>query len=410
MTNETKIDYTAFRHVDLAKHWREANPVQEQARLTERHESHLEKALRMPMYKNLPNVGFEYDWKQFRNHDGLFVVRIKGSDHSSHCINKHVKHLSTKEMDAFCAKIFDKATQFLGNLSKSGVEDFWTKVAQKFGIKLRQGTVETMAFCDWVTKIVAARILCGQKEGQEKCQSLSAPETFGDIDMTDQTNTYEADLEPLSLTAQAVDKFLEVGVSKYGATPKKLKAITRHHTFIPPAKPRATRRSKKGSAPAKKVNKNAEADHSHLPGKLTVNTGNTILPRRSELGSQIGAGEPAWWGSINSPRTSKGIPTHGWTPNELQQQEVTAQGSSSQAGTIDDLVIGIHDTTIEDETKGPQVLNNLAIRTVNPLKRRHIDDEGAEGSAVEGQPMAKVQKVSENHVEGSGSASQLHEA
>lgn len=404
MTNEINIDYTAFRHVDLATHWRKATPVQEQARLTERHERRLEKALQMPMYNNLPTVGLKYDWKQFRNHDGLFVVRIKGSDQSNHCINNHVKCLSPEEMDAFCAKVFDKATQFLNNLSESRVEVFWGKIAQEFEIQFRPGTLETRAFCDWVMKIVAARILFGQKEGQKELQSLSAPDIEGDIEMTDQANTYEADLEPLSLTAQAVDKILAVGVSRYGSIPKKLKVITRHHTFIPPAKPRATRRSKKGSAPAKKATENAEAHHSHLPGKLTVNTWNT------NFGSQIGAGEPAWWGSINSPRTSKGIPTHGWTPNELQQQEGTAQGSSGQAATVDDLVIGIYGTTIEDDTKAPQVLTNLAIRTVNPLKRRHSDDEGAEDSAGDGQPTAKVQKVSENHFESTGSPSQLDEA
>lgn len=401
MTNDTKIDFSAFRHVDLATHWREATPVQRQAPLTERHERHLEKALQMPMYKNLPTVGFEYDLKQFRNHDGRFVVQIKRSNQSNHCINKHVKHLSPGEMDAFCANIFDKATQFLGDLPKSGVEEFWAKVAQESGIRLRQGTVETVAFWDWAMKIVAARIVYGQKEGQE-FQSLSIPNMAGDIDMTDQTNTNEADLEPLSVTAQAVDKFLVAGVAKYGAIPKKLKAITRHHTFIRPPKPRANKRSKKGSTSAKKATKNAETHHSHLPGKLTVNTGNTIRLRRSEFGSQIGAGEPAWWGSINSPRTSKGIPTQGRTPTELQRQEVTAQGRSGQTGTVDDLVIGIHGTTIENDTKAPQVLTNLAIRTVNPLKRRHSDDERAEDSAVDGQPMAKVQKVSENHVEASG--------
>lgn len=409
MTNDTKIDFSAFRHVDLATHWREATPVQRQASLTERHERQLEKALQMPMYKNLPTVGFEYDLKQFRNHDGRFVVQIKRSNQSNHCINKHVKHLSPGEMDAFCANIFDKATQFLGDLPKSGVEEFWAKVAQESGIKLRQGTVETVAFWDWAMKIVAARIVYGQKEGQE-FQSLSIPNITGDIDMNDQTNTNEADLESLSLTAQVVDKFLVAGVAKYGAIPKKLKAITRHHTFIPPAKPRANRRSKKGSAPAKKVNKNAEAHHSHLPGKLTVNTGNTIRLRRSEFGSQIGAGEPAWWGSINSSRTSKGIPTHGRTPAEFQRQEVTAQGRSGQASTVDDLVIGIHGTTIEDDTKAPQVLTNLAIRTANPLKRRHSDDEGAEDSTFDHRPMAKMQKVSENQVEVSGSPSQLDEA
>lgn len=409
MTNETKIDYAACRHVDLAKHWREATSVERQAPLTERHERHLEKALQMPMYKNLPTVGFEYDWKQFQNHDGGFVVQIKRSNQSNHCINKHVKHLSPGEMDAFSANIFDKATQFLDDLPKSGVEDFWAKVAQEVGIKLRHGTVETLAFWDWAMKIVAARIVYGQKEDQE-VQSLSAPDITGDIDMTDQTNTHEADLESLSLTAQAVDKFLSAGVAKYGARPKKLKAITRHHTFIPPPMPRANKRSKKGSASAKKVTKNAEVHHSHLPAKLTVNTGNTIRLRRSEFGSQVDAGEPAWWGSISSPRTSKGIPTHGWTPTELQQQEVTAQGSGGQAGTVDDLVIGIHGTTIEDDTKAPQILTNLAIRTANPLKRRHSDDEGAEDSTLDHRPITKMQKFSENEVETSGSASHLHEA
>lgn len=406
MANETNIDYTAFRHVDLAKHWREAMPVQEQARLTERHESHLETALQMPMYKNLPTGGFEYNWKQFRNHDGLFVVRVKGSGQSKHCINKHVKRLSPEEMDAFCAKIFDKATQFLGNLSKLGVEDFWAKVAQEFGIKLQQGTVETLAFWDWAMKIVAARIVYGQKDGQEEFQSLSAPDIAGDIDMTDQTDASEADLKSFSITAQAVDKFLAVGVSKYGAIPKKLKAITRHHNFIHPTKPRPNKPSKKGSALAK-ATENAQVHRSHLQAKLTANAGNKIRLRRSEFGSHVGAGGPAWWGSINSPQTSKEIRSHGCLPTELQQQEVTAQGGSGQAGTLDDLVIGIHGTTIDDGTKAPQVLTNLAIRTVNPLKRRHSDNEGGEDSTGYGKPLAKMQKVSENHVETLASPSQL---
>lgn len=410
MTNETNIDYTAFRHVDLAKHWREARPVQEQTRLTERYESHLETALQMRMYKNLPTVGFEYDWKQFRNHDGLFVVRIKGSRHLKNCINNRVKRLNPEEMDAFCAKVFDKATQSLNNLAKSGVEDFWGKIAHEFGIQIRPGTVEILAFCDWVMKIVAARILYGQKEGQEEFQSLSKSDIAGDIDMTDQGNTYEADPKSLSLTAEAVDKFLAVGVSKYGAIPRKLKAVTRHHTFIVPTKPRPSEPSKKGSAPAKKVTKNAQVHDSHLPVKLTVNTGSTIRLRRSEFGSHVGAGGPAWWGSINSAQISKEISRYPWTPNELRRQEDIARSGSGQAGTLDDLVVGIHGTTIEDDTKAPQVLRNLAIRTANPLKRRHNDDEGGEDSAVDGQPLAKMRKVSESHVETSGSPSQLDEA
>lgn len=84
------IDYGVFRPIDLAKHWRETM-AEAEIRLTKQHESHLKTALRMPMYKNLPTGGFKYNWIQFRNHDGLFVVRVRGS---SQILNNHVKHFN----------------------------------------------------------------------------------------------------------------------------------------------------------------------------------------------------------------------------------------------------------------------------------------------------------------------------
>lgn len=407
MPDELKIDYAAFRHVDLAKRWREARTVREQARLTEQHESHLETELQMPMFKDLPTGGFKYDWEQFRNHDGLFVFRIKGSDQLKRNINNHVKCFTPEEMDAFCANVFEKATGLLENLSSSVPEDFWTKIAQELGIRTPKGRLDVLVFWDWAMKLVAARIVYGQAQSHGELQSLSEFDTTGDIDMSEQPNTYQSDPKTLSLAAQAVDKFLAIGISKYGSRPKKLKAITRHHTVIAPMNPGLKGHSKKGSALAKKPPKNAEVPNSNLPVKLTPTSDNKVRLRRSAFGSEVVAGGPAWWGSINRPQIPKEISTSRWTPTELQRQGVTAQGSSGQGGAVDDLVIGMHGTTIEDGAKAPQLLTNLAVRTINPLKRRHEDAEGIDGGAILEQPVMKMAKVSDEHADTSVPPSQL---
>lgn len=413
MAGEFKIDYASFRHVGLTRPWRGDMGVREQGPLTEQHENHLEAALQMPMYKSLPTAGFKYDWEQFRNHDGLFVFRIKGSDQLEHSINNHVKHFSPEEMDAFCAKVFDMSTEFLGNLenlSISGAEGFWAKFYQELGIQTPEGKVEALAFWDWVVKLVEARILYGREQSHKELQNLSVSDTAGDTDMSDQPNTYESDPKPLSLAAQAVDKFLALGISKYDSISKKLKEIRRNHTIIAPNKPGLGSPSKEDYALAKKPPKNAEVHNSNLPVNLTPTSGNTTRLRRSAFGSQVVAGGPAWWGFINRPQIPKEASRYRWIPTEVQRQEVTAQSSSGQRGVVDDLVIGMHGATIEHGAKAPQLLTNLAVRTVNPLKRRHNDAEKNNDGATGEQPVAKMAKVSNKHAETSVPPSQLEEA
>lgn len=390
------IDYGVFRLIDLAKHWREAM-AEGEIRLTKQHENHLKAALQMPMYKNLPTGGFKYDWIQFRNHDGLFLVRLRGS---APIINNHVKHLNAKEMDTFCAEVFYMATELLEDLSNTGGEDFWAKVAQELGIQLPVETAQRRAFWDWAMKLVAARIECGQ-------ENLAASDAAGDIKMSDQPNTDVPDREPLSLAAQAVDKFLAVGIWKYGDIPKKVTAITRHHSVIAPNKPGPDKPAKKGSAPLANAPKNTHTHNSDPQVGPTPSTKSTIRLRRSEFGSQVGAGHPAWWGFVSRPKTLEEISRHRRIPDETQHHAETEQGSSVQAGAVDDLVIGMHGTKIEDATRAPRVLADLALRTVNPLKRRHDDTEGAEDTAIGEQPMAKMAKVSPSHADTSGPPSQV---
>lgn len=399
MANEFNIDYSAFHPADLTKRWRESKAAREQARLTEKYERHLKTVLHMPMYKNLPTGGFKYDWKQFRNFDGLFVIRIKGSDQSKHTINNHVKHFSHEEMDAFCAAVFDKATELLENLSSSGTEDFWAKVARELGIQTAEGRIHIRAFWDWAMKLVAARIVYRQEQIQDELQVLSAPDTAGDVDMSDQPNECESDLNSHSLAAEAVEKFLAVGISKYCKIPKKFGAISRHHTFVAPSKTRRKKPSKKDSNLARKPPRHAQVQNSFLPVKATPTTDNPIRVRRSAFGSHVDAGEPAWWGSISQPQIPTETSRSQWTPTELQEQKGTAQGSSGQGGAVDDLVIGMYGTTIEDGPKAPQLLTNLAVRTVNPLKRRHDDVEETNDGAKGNQPLVKMAKLSDGRAD-----------
>ncbi|KAG6368636.1 hypothetical protein INS49_002849 [Diaporthe citri] len=394
------VDYGVFRHVDLTKHWREA-VAEEENRLTKQNETYLKTAPRMAMCKNLPTAGFKYDWNQFRNHDGLFVVRVRGSIHSNH-INNHVKHLNPKEMDTFCAEAFDKASEVLDGLASIGPEDFWAKVAQDLGIQLPAGTAQTRGFWDWAMKLVAARIV-GIQEGLPACDAA------GDIEMSDQPNKNMSDREPLSLAAQAVDNFLAVGIWKYGDMPKKVTAITRHHVIIAPNKSGPDKPAKKGSAPAKNAPKNTHAHNSHMQVGPTASSKSTIRIRRSEFGSQVGAGQPAWWGFISRLKSLEEISRPRRIPDGSQNHAETAKGGCVQAGAVDDLVIGMHGTTIEGATRTPQVLADLAIRTVNPLKRRHDDTEEAEDSGIGDQPLAKMAKVSQSHAHTSGSPSQVDE-
>ncbi|KAI7784394.1 hypothetical protein LA080_010177 [Diaporthe eres] len=327
------------------------------------------------MYKNLPTAGFKYDWNQFRNHDGLFVVRVRGHAHSNH-INNHVKHLKPDEMDTFCAEVFDKATELLDDLSSTGVEHFWAKVAQDLGIQLLARTAQSLAFWGWAMKLVAARIAFGQ-------EGLTVSDAAGDIEMSDQPNREVSHREPLNLAAQAVDKFLAVGISKYGGSPKKLRAITRHHEIVAPIRVGPEKPAMNGSAPAKNASKNSHTGthDSHLQLRPTP--------------------------SIKSTNTSP--PVTIWFSNGAQHHAGTVQGSSGQAGAVDDLIIGMHGTAIEDATRAPQVLADLAIRTVNPSKRRHEDTEGAEDGGRGDQPLAKMAKVSRSHADTSGSPSQVDE-
>lgn len=390
------IDYDVFRHVDLTKHWRELM-AEEETRVTKQHESYLKIALKMPMYKNLPTAGFKYDWNQFRNHDGLFIVRVRGS---SHIINGHVRRLNLEEMDTFCAEVFDKATELLDNLSSTGVEDFWVKVAQELGIQLPAGTAQSLAFWDWAMKLVAARIAFSQ-------EGLTVYDAAGDIEMSDQPNKEMSDQEPPSLTAQAVDKFLAVGISKYGNSPKKLRAITRHHNIVAPSKPGPDKPAKKDSARAKNAPKDTHTYNSHLQLGPTPSSKSTVRLRRSEFGSQVGAGQPAWRGFISRPKIVEETSRPRRIPDGAQNHTKTVQGSSGQAGVVDDLIIGMHGTAIADATRAPQVLADLTIRTVNPLKRRH--DEGAEGSGTDDQPQAKMAKIFPSYADASGSPSQVDE-
>lgn len=398
MADKFTIDFGIFRYVDLAARWRETT-AEEQTRLMKQHESYLETALRMPMYRNLPTGGFKFDWKSFQNHDGLFILLPKRSDDSNQIINNHVKYLTLEQMDTFCAAIFDKATEVLEDLSRVGAEDFWGNVAEDMGIQFSARTAGNAVFWDWAMKLVAARIVCGQGDSHEKNQSLTACDTAGDIEMSDQQNKNMPYREPLSLTAQAVDKFLKSGISRYGKLPKRVKAITRHHNVIIASKPRPDKASNKGAATAKKALKDTRAHKPFLPTSLTPGIEHPIRLRRSGFGSLVGAGQPAWWGSINRPKSPKEISTPQPAPAESQHHAVIGQGSSSQAGTVDDLIVGMHTTAIERAAQAPQVLANLAVRTVNPLKRGRDDTEGAEDSPIGGQPLLKAAKVTEGQDE-----------
>lgn len=407
MGSSTNIHFGAFRHVDLTTRWRKNITDGEHARLTERHESHLETALKMPMYKTLPTGGFKYDWRRFRNHDGLFVFRAKGRHHSNH-INNHVKNLSPEQMDTFCAEVFDKATQHLKDLSSTSAEDFWAEISQELGIKVKKETVAGPALWDWAMKLMAARIAFGQlEENSIELHHLMAFDTAGDVKMSEQPNNNAPDLKPLSLAAQAVDKFLALGISKYGDVPKKFSAISRHHKFTTSGKPGPDKPLRKDSSAGKNAPKKAQVYNLHAPVESTAATGNEISLRRSAFGSHVGAGAPAWWGSINQPKISRATPIPQWIPDEPQQHVMTARDSNVIADAIDDLVVGLHGTAIGGATKTPQVLTNLTVRTVNPLKRHYDDTEEAGDLYEDNRPPAKVSRVSKANSKTLGSPSQL---
>lgn len=358
MADGANIRFGAFRHVDLTTRWWEMIAIGDQARVTQRHERHLKAALQLPMYKNLPTSGFKYDWKKFRNPDGLFVVRIRGPADSNH-INNHVKHLSPEQMDKFCADVFDEATQHLDDFSSPNVEDFWIEIFEELGIQVQPGSVGRRAFWDWAMKIVAARIAFGQLEesSNQELHGLTASDSTGDIKMSDQPSNNSSDPKPLSLAAQAVDKFLALGVSKYDDVPRKVKAITRHHEFI-------------------------------APGKR-------------------GPDKPSTKASINQPKILKETPTPQRIPDEPQSHAMAAQDLNAKADALDDLTVGLHDTTIEGATKGPQFLTNLAVRTVHPLKRHYDDTEETGGLGEDDRPPVKFARFSKAHSETSSFPSQL---
>lgn len=355
MADGAKIYFGAFHHVDLTTRWWTRKAIADQVRLTQRHERHLETALQLPMYKNLPTSGFKYDWKNFRNADGLFVFRVKGPNH----INNHVKHFSPEQMDRFCAEVFGKATQRLDDLSNSSAEDFWVKISQELGIQVQPGEFRRRALWDWAMKIVAARIVFGQLEesGNQELHGLAASDAAGDINMSDQSNNNTSDLKPLGLAAQAVDKFLALGISRYRRLPEKASAITRHHKFFTSDKP--------------------------------------------------GPDKPLTKASINQPKILKEIPIPQRIPVEPQRHAMTAQDFNAKADAVDDLTLGLHGTAIEGATKGPQLLTNLAVRTVNPLKRHYDDTEEAGDLGEDDQPPVKVARVSKAHPDTSGLPLQL---
>lgn len=401
MADQVKVDYGAFRHVDLTKRWRGATAAREQTRLTALYESYLETALQTPMYKNLPTGDFKYDWQQLRIDDGSFVSRIRGTNYSNYTVNSRVNNLSPKEMDTFCAEVFNKATALVGSVPIEGVEDFWVKVAQKLAFRLRAESTHKLAFYDWAMKLVAARIIYCQETSLSNLQNLPASDTAGDVEMTDRPNKNEPDMKPRSLAARAVDRFLAAGISKYGTKSKKLKAITRYHTVIPPIKPGSAKASIKDSTSAKDTAKSTQVHMSYQPTRVTSTTISSVRLRRSPFGSLIGVGEPAWWGFINRTKVSKKTrrSRRQRFRNEPQHHTVTTQGGSDKSGTVDDLIIGMHGTSIKSPTKAPRVLTNLAVRTINPLKRRREDAEGAEDGTSGGQPLAKMVKVSDGDAE-----------
>lgn len=407
MADEVKIDYGAFRRIGA----RMLPPATADEKIRDKYESERrDRILEMPMYKKMPTGGFSYE--------GIWCVKACCSvwlhpadlEGNFRLINDQVKHLSPEETDVFCSRVLQKATELLDNYGHSGAtpQYLWELVAQDMGMKVREGTSDIRVFWAWATKLVAARIAWHQENTPEKLQVLTEPDNAGDFIMHDQPDQNMPDAQPLSYAAASVDKFIAKGVLNFGGQPDKLKAILRFHTLISPSKPGHVNASNKDSS-AGKVTAGSRLQDSSRPVNAAKEPESTIRLRRSQFGSHIGVGAPAWWGSINRPDSSEEISRSAGVPSERQNHEATAQGSSDQIGAVDDLVIGMHGTTMEEGGKGPGIFANLAIRTVNPLKRRHDDTEESGATGSGGKPPAKMAKVSQVQANTSGSPSQLDE-
>ncbi|KAJ0122322.1 hypothetical protein J7T55_002835 [Diaporthe amygdali] len=398
MADGVTIDYETFRHVGQIDYGQETTAEKASRLLKE--ESQLDTMLQMPMYKNLPITGFRYDWKQFYDTDGLFTLESKRSRRMKKAFNDHVQDLDAENMDRFCAELSNKATARLDDLSDTAAADFWGYVAKEIGIHNPADTAENLVVWDWAMKLVAARTICSQEDKNEKVDELLGSDTGGDTTMADQPNK-KSQLKLLSLAAQAVDKFLSVGISKYGGRPEKLKAIMRHHVIIGSDKNCPEKTSRKGSAAAE----NAALNKLYLPVNVAPRIENGFRIRKARFGSQVSVGNPAWWGCINRFTSSNG--TSG-PQQSLAAPEVHSE-STSHSHKIDDLIIGIHSTNIQSTPAAPQILVNLALRTNNPLKRPRNDPEGAEDGGSGNQKPVKVLKTSLGHTSASDSSSQKHD-
>jgi hypothetical protein len=355
MADEIIIDYGALRYITLIRRMGEAT-AEEKAYVMKQNEGDLDKALQMPMFKKLPTEGFEYDWKQFQiRNGGIFLVQPSRVRHHFQIINDHVKHFSPEEMDIFCAEVFHKATEHLGSTSSvmrsAEWDEFWTRVPQEVGIQIPAKSVENLAFWDWAMKLMAARFVCRQENNHEKLQSLTNPDALGDLNILDQPTSNAPNPKPLSLTAQAVDRFLAVGYLKFGG----------------------------------------------------------IARRRPFFGSHIGVGGPTWLGFTIRLQSSNAISMPPPVLSEPQIPSGSTQRGNGQAGGVDDLVVGMHSTTIEESRTAPRVFSNLAIRTPKPLKRRRDDTEESGSTTTGDEPLAKMAKVSESQANTSGSPPQLDE-
>lgn len=410
MADEVKIDYGAFRRIKP----RMLPPSELTAKKTIRH-NHVSERIRgsilqMPMYKNMPTSGFNYEGKWFvRTGD---VIRVNFADPEETCgfINDQVKHLGPEEMDIFCSQALQKATELLDTCGLSGAapEYLWELVAQGLGVETRAGTRDSRVFWAWATRLVAARIAWHQENTPEKLQVFTEPGNAGDFNMHDQPDKNVPDPKSLSYAAPFVDNFIAKGVLKFGGQPDKINAIFRFHTLSNLSKPGPVNASNKDSS-ADKVAPGSRLQDSSRPFNVATEPESTIRLRRSQFGSHIGVGAPAFWGSMNRPESSKESSGSPGVPSEPRNHEATAQGSKDQVGAVDALVIGMHGTTMEDGGTGPRVFANLAIRTVNPLKRRHDDTEESGATNSGGKPPAKMAKISQVQANTSGSPSQLDE-
>lgn len=409
MDDEVKIDYGAFRRIKLHR----LPPATADEKIRDNYESERRgRILEMPMYKKMPTGGFNYEGIWCVKKCDVFWVPLEDLEGTFRLINDHVKHLSPEATDMFCAQVFEKATELLDPYGLSDTntrpEYLWEMVAWYLGIPIRRGTKDGLVFWAWATKLVAARIAWHQENTPEKLQVVTEPDDAGDFIMHDQPDKNVPGVQPSSYAAPSVDNLIAKGVLKFGGQPDKIKAILRYHILLNPKKPGPVNASNKDSS-AEKVAPGSRLQDSSRPVNVATEPESTIYLRRSQFGSHIGVGAPAWWGSRNRPEGSKEISRSPVVPSEPQNHDGTAQGSSNQVGAVDALVIGMHGTTMQDGGRGPGVFANLAIRTVNPLRRRHDETEESGTTDSGGNPPTKMAKVSQVQANTSGSPSKLDE-